>query len=566
MLIDCFKYAPTTASEFIFTVDTTQAGSASDTFVLPLHSGTTSMTVYWGDGNSDVITTYNQAELTHVYASSGTYQISLDGAVSGIRFAGAGDRLKILSIDNWGTNQWSTMQFAFYGCSNMVGTYTDSPDTSLVTNMYFSFSGCSSFNSPLTFDCSAVTTMYQMFLGCSSFNSDIEFTNMSNVLDMRNMFYANTVLNSNIILADTSNVTQMSGMFQGCPVFNQPLNLDTSNATSFSSMFLYAGAFDQDISAWNISSLTNAASMFFGSGFSTTNYDLLLVGWQGQTHNNSVAFHAGTAQYSSGAPATARASLITDLWTITDGGQITDTDADAFIAATGITDATQKSAINTLVVDLKSYSLWTKMDAIYPMVGGTATTHKYNLKNPLDTDAAFRLVFSGGWTHSSTGALGNGTNTWANSFLNPYDILSQNNTHLSFYSRTDAIGNQTEIGNNALYLLYRYGSSAYKAFNSSQSIRGSLFTPTTGMLIGSRINSTVEKYYHQGVLTDNLTVNSVAIPPTTNYVKIGSNSSSAQFSAKECAFATIGEGLTDTEANDLETVVQDFQTTLSRNV
>jgi hypothetical protein len=145
---------------------------------------------------------------------------------------------------------------------------------------------------------------------------------MSNVLDMRNMFYANTVLNSNIILADSSNVTQMSGMFYGCAAFNQPLNLDTSSVTSFDSMFLYAGAFDQDVSAWNISSLTSAVSMFFGSGFSTANYDLLLVGWQGQTHNNSVAFHAGTAQYSSGAPATARAGLITDLWTITDGGPV----------------------------------------------------------------------------------------------------------------------------------------------------------------------------------------------------------------------------------------------------
>jgi len=322
MLINSYIYGSTTASEFIFTVDTTQAGSASDTFVLPLQVGTTSMTVYWGDGNSDVITTYNQAELTHVYASSGTYQISCDGSFYGIRFAGAGDRLKLSSIDNWGTNQWGNMQFAFYNCTNMVGTYTDSPDTSLVTNMYLTFANCSSFNSPLTFDCSAVTTMYQMFLGCSSFNSDIKFTNMSNVLDMRNMFYANTVLNSNIILADTSNVTQMSGMFQGCPVFNQPLNLDTSSATSFASMFLYAGAFDQDISAWNISSLTNAASMFFGSSFSTANYDLLLVSWQAQAHNNGVSFSAGNAKYNAGAPATAKAGLITDLWTITDGGPV----------------------------------------------------------------------------------------------------------------------------------------------------------------------------------------------------------------------------------------------------
>ena len=245
----------------------------------------------------------------------------------------------------------------------------------------------------------------------------------------------------------------------------------------------------------------------------------------------------------------------------------TDPDADAFILATGITDVTQKTAINTLVVDLKSYSLWIKMDAIYPMVGGTATTHKYNLKNPLDTDAAFRLRFSGGWTHSTTGVLGNGTNSWAETYLIPYYILDRDNSHLSFYSRTDVIGNQTEIGIGSLYLLYRYGSSTYKAFNSLQAQRGSLFAPTTGMLIGSRINSTVEKYYHQGVLTDNLTVNSLAIPTSALTVSVGTNDPAySQFSAKECAFATIGEGLTDTEANDLETVVQDFQTTLSRNV
>ena len=320
MLINPYIYAPTTASEFIFTVDTTQAGSASDTFVLPLQNTTNNFTVYWGDGTSETVTTVTS--VTHVYASSGTYQISLDGSFSGIRFGGGGDRLKLSSIDNWGTNQWGTMQFAFYLCSNMVGTYTDSPDTSLTTNMYRAFRGCSSFNSPLTFDCSNVTTMYEIFHSCSSFNSDITFTNMSNVTDMRNMFYANTVLNSNINFEDTSNVTQIGGMFQGCVAFNQPLNLDTSSVTSMSSMFLYAGAFDQDISAWNISSLTNSASMFFGSAFSTTNYDLLLVAWQGQTHNNSVNFHAGTAQYSSGAPATAKAGLITDSWTITDGGPV----------------------------------------------------------------------------------------------------------------------------------------------------------------------------------------------------------------------------------------------------
>ena len=93
-------------------------------------------------------------------------------------------------------------------------------------------------------------------------------------------------------------------------------------------------------------------------------------------------------------------------------------DAQKFILAAGITDATQKSAINTLVDDLKTYGIWSKTKAIYPMVGGTATTHKYNLKDPRDLDAAFRLSFSGGWTHSSNGALPNGITAYSDTFLN----------------------------------------------------------------------------------------------------------------------------------------------------
>ena len=68
-----------------------------------------------------------------------------------------------------------------------------------------------------------------------------------------------------------------------------------------------------------------------------------------------------------------------------------DADAQAFITAAGITDSTQQSAIDTLVKQLKGYGIWSKMKAVYPFVGGTATTHKYNLKDPRDLNAAFRL-------------------------------------------------------------------------------------------------------------------------------------------------------------------------------
>ena len=62
--------------------------------------------------------------------------------------------------------------------------------------------------------------------------------------------------------------------------------------------------------------------MFSGnSGFSQTNYDLMLVAWDAFGTNN-VPFHAGTAQYTApvSAPDTARTAMISRGWTITDGG------------------------------------------------------------------------------------------------------------------------------------------------------------------------------------------------------------------------------------------------------
>lgn len=370
MIINPFIFGSAVQNEFIFTVDTTKAGSASDTFVLPLQIGTTNMTVYWGDGNSDVITAYNQAELTHVYASSGTYQISCDGAFTGTKFLSGTDNLKLMSIDNWGTNTWSNTIQAFYGCSNMVGTYTDNPDFSGGTNMINMFEKCTLFNSPLTIDTTGVTSMNAMFRDCTNFNSAVTFSDTSSVTDMSYMFYNCTNFNQAVNF-DTSNVSVIRDMFYGCTNFNQAVNFNTikvldtvrmfmlcSNfnqtinfdlsacantilmfygCTSFNSPVTFTNTtvltshsntfngctiFDQDLSGWDISALTSAPSMLQGTAFSTTNYDLLLVSWEGQTHNNSVPFHAGTAQYSSGAPATARAALITDLWTITDGGPV----------------------------------------------------------------------------------------------------------------------------------------------------------------------------------------------------------------------------------------------------
>ena len=91
--------------------------------------------------------------------------------------------------------------------------------------------------------------------------------------------------------------------------------------------------------------------------------------------------------------------------------------------------------------------------------------------------------------------------------------------------------------------------------------------PTTGFLIGSRISNTQEKYYTNNVIQ---TVNNNSTAIDNKNILLGCymdfTSNPALFSSKECAFASIGDGLTDTQASNFYTAVQAFQTTLSRNV
>ena len=288
------------------------------------------------------------------------------------------------------------------------------------------------------------------------------------------------------------------------------------------------------------------------------------IGW-GQGANNSIGWGDSHAKSWAG---------LTDIVGI-------DADAQAFITAAAITDPTQQTAIDTLVKGMKADGIWTKMKAIYPFVGGTATTHKWNLKDPRDLDAAFRLVFNGGWTHSSNGATPNGTNGYADTKLVPSSVLTQNSTHLSFYSRSNILNTlQFEIGSfnvgTAGLGSSSFGISYNSAPNGHMRNRVSTATPSTGFIptdarglfTSNRTLSTQQKAYQNGVLKETASVNSDGL--STLQIAISANRISAvavgDYSAKQTAFSSIGDGLTDTEAANLYTRVQAFQTSLSRQV
>ena len=170
--------------------------SESNQIMLPLSaSGTYNFTVNWGDGHSDTITAYNQAEVTHTYSAAGTYDVEISGTITHFQFKNTGDKDKILDVVQWGTVVFSEMSQMFQGCTNLAISATDEPDLSGITSLSSMFRGASNFNSNIShWDTSSVTNMYYMFYQASSFNQDIGAWNTSSVTNMSVMFMEHRAL------------------------------------------------------------------------------------------------------------------------------------------------------------------------------------------------------------------------------------------------------------------------------------------------------------------------------------------------------------------------------------
>ncbi|MFV0506568.1 MAG: BspA family leucine-rich repeat surface protein [Bacteroidales bacterium] len=274
---------------------------------------------------------------------------------------------------DWGANtkHVTTMEKMFYQASSFNQDIS-SWDLSSVTNMFQMFYEASAFNNggvldnedkPLTWGATvgSVTTMKEMFYLASSFNQDISTWDLSSVTDMQamfskassfnngektnngekpltwgattslvttmeDMFYQASSFNQDVSDWDLSSVTSTRFMFQQATAFNnggQPLDWGdkTQSVTDMRKMFQKVKSFDQDISSWNISSLTTAENMFEEAGLSVVNYDALLIGWNSQNRTN-VKLNGGSSVYCAGADA--RENLITNGWEISDGGPMSE--------------------------------------------------------------------------------------------------------------------------------------------------------------------------------------------------------------------------------------------------
>jgi hypothetical protein len=251
------------------------------------------------------------------------------------------------------------------------------------------------------------------------------------------------------------------------------------------------------------------------------------------------------------------------------------------VAAEGLMlDTTIKNAINTMVVDLHNNSLWGLFHAIYPMVGGDARGHKYNLKDPRDLDAAFRLRFYSDVglelayndaIHTAIGVEFQGSK-YAITHYYPSVSSTQDSAHMGVYINNNTNAPKVDMGTNAgggvaSRIITRFNdNNTYNGINGGVFVSGAS-TDSRGHQIVSRTGPSTVHVIKNGTLTISSSDASTGL--SIYPILLGAWSVSGtptELSDRHQSLAHIGDGLSDAQCATWYTIVQAFQTALSRNV
>lgn len=248
---------------------------------------------------------------------------------------------------------------------------------------------------------------------------------------------------------------------------------------------------------------------------------------------------------------------------------ITDIDAYNFISKANYSLSMYKTAINNLVVNLKDALLWDKVSIAYPLLSDSiletrANQVKYNLKNPQDTDSAFRLKFFGGVTYTGTGVLFGGVNGYANTYYKP-NMESQNSVCMTIYSLSNTQVTANDIGStdnpltSGLAMLIRDASNNFSSRTNQLASNTVSNTTSLGLYGTNRTGANLVNLWRNSTkLTTQL---NPSVLPNNFDIYIGARNdggTATLFSNREYAFATVGKGLTDDEFGNLDAIIQNF--------
>ena len=328
-------------TDFVFTIDTRKPGSPNTQFVIPTSGPGYNYTV---DCNNDGVTEVSgqTASYTCNYATPGIYTIRIGGAFPWFIVNGRGDRLKLLSIDQWGTNKWKNMRSAFAGAENMDVKATDTPDLSQATDLSWMFVGNKSLkgeSANWNWNTSTITKMSGVFQNANQFNQNVGSWDVSKVTDTAGMFNGASAFNNrgsdSITNWDTSSFVIANDMFRKATSFNQPIGSWNMKKVQFLVRFLSdATSFNQSLAAWRLDSLiilpgkplSGAAAALDHTAISRQNYDAMLIAWDAQNLKSPMSLGAAGLKFC--AAASARANILKPVvdgghgWVITSDGRL----------------------------------------------------------------------------------------------------------------------------------------------------------------------------------------------------------------------------------------------------
>jgi len=287
-------------TQFITTWKTDNAGTSTSTQIrIPTSGSGYACTVDWGDGTSD---TYSGTAPTmlHTYPSVGTYTVKISGTFPRIYFNNGGDRLKLLTIENWGNIAWpGSMDGAFSGCANLKINASDVPNFASVTSANSMFTSCSSLTSLNVsgWNFGSCTDMTQMFYNTTSLSAitGINTWNTSKVTSVSTMFMNSVVRTIDLSGLNLSACTSFGSMFRRATLIRNinvsNMILNTSANIDMSHMFMHdAGGSSltgvTGMNTWNTSKVNNTSQMFSNC---TVLPSLDLSGWNMTANTNTTS-------------------------------------------------------------------------------------------------------------------------------------------------------------------------------------------------------------------------------------------------------------------------------------
>ena len=199
-------------TRLIFSVKTDNAGtSASNQFTIPTLGTGYLYDIETSDGQS---ITGRTGSTTITFPSAGTYDIFISGSFPQFSFNNVGDRMKLLNLKNFGiyalgsTNQDS----AFYGCSNMVISATDTGHFENIDRFFNIFRACTSITTFPFINFSKSVTFLRAWQDCINLTNFPANAFDTAICSVYTLAFTNTKLSTqsidNILVSiDTSGVT-----------------------------------------------------------------------------------------------------------------------------------------------------------------------------------------------------------------------------------------------------------------------------------------------------------------------------------------------------------------------